>query len=188
VQPSGGEGELASLGGNWLGQSYVKEDRAEAADSDGDGYSDDLEGLTGTDPRDEYSQPSPGASVISNRFRGLDDDYDGLSNVDEAKLGTNPGRADTDGDGVRDGAEFASETDPLDPSSMPVDRDGDGLSDTYEESIGSNPLAADSDKDKLIDSIEVAIGGNPLIADSDGDGIFDGREYQSGSDLLVKDF
>lgn len=188
AKPQGGDGDRASLGGNWLGRSYIKDGVEDLADSDGDGYSDDLEGVAGTDSGDEYSQPSPGSSVLSNRFRGVDDDYDGLSNFDEAKLGTNPNRADTDEDGVRDGAEFASESDPSDPGSMPVDSDGDGLSDTYEEGIGTNRFVSDSDNDKLVDSIEVAIGGNPLMADSDGDGIFDGREYQVGSDLLVKDY
>jgi hypothetical protein len=153
-----------------------------------DGYSDALEGALGTDQGDEYSQPSPGGSVLSNRFRGVDDDYDGLSNADEARLGTNPNRADSDEDGVRDGAEFASESDPNDPGSMPVDRDGDGLSDSYEEAIGTNSAIADSDNDKLVDSIEVAVGANPLAPDSDGDGILDGREYQAGSDLLLKDY
>lgn len=180
--------ERGSLGGNWLGRSYVKESNDELFDSDGDGYSDDLERSLGTDPRDEYAQPNPGASVLMNRFRGVDDDYDGLSNADEAKLGTNPNRADTDEDEVRDGAEFASDSDPLDPASMPVDRDGDGLSDRYEEEAGTNAALSDSDNDKLVDSIEVAIGTNPLMADSDGDGILDGREYQSGSDPLVKDY
>jgi len=46
-----------------------------------------------------------------------DPDADGLDNVDEARLGTDPAVADTDGDGVLDGAEVDEGTDPLDPAS-----------------------------------------------------------------------
>ena len=183
-----GASNKTGVGGNWLGRSYLKGDRPQLDDSDNDGYSDELERASGTDPQDEYSQPRPGASVLSNRFRGLDDDYDGLSNGEEAALGTDPSRADSDGDGARDGAEFASESDPLDSGVLPIDRDRDGLSDQYEIEIGTDPSSADSDKDKLSDSVEIAIDTNPLAPDSDGDGVFDGREYQSGSDPLVKDF
>jgi hypothetical protein len=49
-----------------------------------------------------------------------DDDDDGLSDVVEAGLGTNPLLADSDGDGFGDGAEVAAGTDPLDPESFPA--------------------------------------------------------------------
>lgn len=48
-----------------------------------------------------------------------DDDGDGLSNAQEAALGTNPDAADTDGDGFSDGAEVAAGSDPLDSGSAP---------------------------------------------------------------------
>ena len=54
-----------------------------------------------------------------------DPDGDGLSNDDEAALGTDPGNADTDGDGISDGREVANLTDPLDPND-PGDPDDDG--------------------------------------------------------------
>ena len=45
---------------------------------------------------------------------GPDGDADGLSNDEEALVGTSPGSPDSDGDGLLDGDEFATRgTDPL---------------------------------------------------------------------------
>lgn len=41
-----------------------------------------------------------------------DSDGDGISDADEATLGTDPGQADSDGDGVNDGSEVEAGTDP----------------------------------------------------------------------------
>jgi len=58
-------------------------------------------------------------------YAGEDGDQDGLTDGQEAILGTDPGSADTDGDGLNDGEEyFTYLTDPLSP-----DTDGDGLKD-----------------------------------------------------------
>ncbi len=51
----------------------------------------------------------------------LDSDGDGLSNFDERNtFGSNPLKADTNGDGVSDGDEVAAGTDPLKPPPAPV--------------------------------------------------------------------
>lgn len=183
----------ARIGENWLGRSFLGEesvsDRAGSVeDADDDGYTDTLEESSGTDRNDQYSQPRPGASVLMNRFRGLDDDYDGLSNDDEVSLGSDPFKADTDGDGARDGAEYASKSDLLDSAAMPEDSDGDGLSDEYENLVGTNPASPDTDGDRLPDGVEIAINTQPRVPDTDGDGALDGREYQSGADPTVKDY
>jgi hypothetical protein len=47
-----------------------------------------------------------------------DPDNDGLSDQQEAQIGTNPRRFDTDGDGVGDGQEITDGTDPLDRGSV----------------------------------------------------------------------
>ena len=49
----------------------------------------------------------------------LDDDGDGISNGDEAELGTDPNKADTDGDGFSDSEEVAGNTSPLDDADHP---------------------------------------------------------------------
>ena len=46
-------------------------------------------------------------------YAGLDLDGDGLTNAEEAELGTNPKKADTDGDGYNDGEEVEAGFDPL---------------------------------------------------------------------------
>lgn len=74
--------------------------------------------------------PTPGCAVNADR------DRDGLSDAEEAARGTNPDHPDTDGDGLKDGAEvFQYGTKPL-----VVDTDGDGYGDGTEIQAGTNPL------------------------------------------------
>lgn len=112
-----------------------------------------------------------------------DTDGDGLTDGEEVnEYGTDPLRADTDGDGLNDGAEVNSHnTDPLN-----ADTDGDGLSDGEEvNQHRTDPNNADSDGDGLNDYEEVnEYGTDPNNADTDGDGISDGQEIQDGTDPL----
>jgi len=67
-----------------------------------------------------------------------DTDGDGLTDQEEAVLGTNPNLKDTDGDGLSDYEEVKIyHTDPL-----KADTDGDGYSDGAEVKSGYNPLGA----------------------------------------------
>ncbi len=91
----------------------------------------------------------------------VDSDNDGLSNDDEADLGTNPNVADTDGDGLNDGTEMVSGGNPL-----RADSDGDGLLDGAEFAGGTRLDRQDTDGDGLWDSAEVVLGSNPLNATS----------------------
>ncbi len=126
-----------------------------------------------------------------------DDDGDGLpNNFENDVTGTDPNKADTDGDGLSDGTEFFGEnkTDPNDP-----DTDNDGLCDGSKTVLSdqgnvictggedkndngriddgeTDPNKADSDGDGLSDGIEV-LGENPtnpLNPDTDGDILCDG--------------
>ena len=107
----------------------------------------------------------------------IDSDGDGVSDEDEAALGTDPNSADSDGDGLSDGEEAALGTDPLNQ-----DSDDDGLTDGAEALSGLDPLNPDSDGDGLLDGTEFVGDTDPFEADSDGDGLNDGDEIEAGSD------
>ena len=66
-----------------------------------------------------------------------DSDGDGLTDDEEASIGTDPLDEDTDGDGLTDADEVERGTDPLDE-----DTDGDGYSDFDEVADGSSPTDA----------------------------------------------
>lgn len=99
-----------------------------------------------------------------------DSDGDGLSDEDEARLGTDPTNPDTDGDGLKDGQEVKKyKTNPLDP-----DTDGGGIKDGVEVQNGTDPLDADDDilnikaGEKLIlKNIEFATGKSEISAKSE---------------------
>ena len=168
---------------NWLGKIYAAR---VPLDSDGDGYSDALEADFETDPQNKNSQPPPPVTLLDSRLGISDADLDGLSQDVELDMQLDTTKADSDGDGISDGAEVLSMSDPLDRRSMPQpDSDHDGLSDAVEAKYHTNPSLADSDKDGASDSSEIAVGSNPLIPDSDGDGILDGKELELGSDPTV---
>jgi len=151
-------------------------------DTDGDGLPDTYE-LANTSP------PSPTALNP-----GDDLEPDGLTNLQEYQIGTNPIVADTDGDTLEDGAEVAGAgarpaTDPL-----LADTDEDGLDDAAETNTGTyvsatdtgtDPTDVDSDADGLDDGVETNTGvfvddtdtgTDPTAADSDGDGAGDWYE------------
>jgi hypothetical protein len=91
----------------------------------------DDDGASGVDDAGELCPPNPGGfpqPIPGSDDRcgdGIgdvcdeDDDGDGLSDAEEAALGTDPLLADTDGDGFDDGTEVAVGTDPRDSESFP---------------------------------------------------------------------
>jgi LysM repeat protein len=83
--------------------------------------------------------------------------------------------ADADNDGLPDVEEAALGTDPNNP-----DTDGDGLSDGDERAYGSDPLVRDSDGDSLLDGEEVSQGTSPVNPDTDGDGLNDNVDPDPG--------
>lgn len=108
-----------------------------------------------------------------------DQDGDGLSDAQEALLGTDPLIADTDAGGIDDGSEVAQGTDPLDPADDEIDTDGDGLSDAREAQLGTDPALVDTDGDKLNDGLEVNTHGtDPLRVNTDRDGLSDWAEIK----------
>lgn len=71
----------------------------------------DLDGL----PRIVNGTVDMGAYEYQGADYLVDDDNDGLSNVEELRHGTDPNNPDSDGDGFGDGVEVASGLDPLNP-------------------------------------------------------------------------
>jgi outer membrane protein OmpA-like peptidoglycan-associated protein len=133
----------------------------------------DINGTRKTDIRDAYWGIL--ASVLYTFSReNPDRDVDGLLNSQERELGTDPDKADTDGDGISDGTEVTVlKTDP-----RKADSDNDGIPDNEERlTTKTNPLKADSDGDGLNDGEELTTHKtDPLKADTDGDGLSDKDE------------
>jgi PKD repeat protein/rhodanese-related sulfurtransferase len=71
---------------------------------------------------------------------GEDTDDDGLTNLEEYTLGTNPGSLDSDGDGMADGWEITYEFDPLNGADGSEDADDDGATNAEEFAAGTDPL------------------------------------------------
>jgi large repetitive protein len=146
-------------------------------DGDNDGIADGTEGGVATAP--------VGTDVSAGRF---------VPDADPSTT-TNPFEDDSDGGGVRDGAEDpnhngridAGETNPNDPADDGqggADTDGDGLPDVEEDAIGTDRNDADSDDDGVRDGQEPNFASdtdgdgliNALDPDSDNDGLYDGTE------------
>ena len=87
----------------------------------------------------------------------FDNDDDGLTNLEEYELDSNPLDSDTDDDGLLDGEEVGECPDVLDS-----DSDNDGLSDGEEITLGTDPCNSDTDGDGIADGVEVESGTDPL--------------------------
>jgi len=135
----------------------------------------------------------------------VDEDNDGLMTCLEEQIGTNPLVADTDSDGLNDGAEYNTyKTDPKNKDTdgdtltdgmevntyntnpLNKDTDADGLKDNEEvNDYKTDPLDSDSDNDELMDGAEVKTHRtNPLNPDTDAGSIYDGVEVARGTDPL----
>lgn len=156
----------------------------EALPSCGDGKLDKEE-----DCDDGNQQAGDGCSATCARevLYTADSDLDGISDEDERRLGTDPQRADSDGDGLCDGIELVPGAcvgieaatlwqdtdqdgliDALDP-----DDDGDGVPTREELAWGCQASTADHDRDGLDDWQD---------PDSDNDGIADAQEPRGDKD------
>lgn len=103
------------------------------------------------------------AAAMTATVQG-DSDNDGLSDIEEMLLGTDPHNPDTDGDGLSDGQE--AKVYGTDPRNR--DTDGDLLTDGDEVNrYRTDPKNPDSDGGGVRDGVEVDRGTNPLDPSDD---------------------
>jgi len=116
-------------------------------DSDSDGLSDYFEIIV----MGHQTMPGLADTDDDGVMDGDEDlDLDGVSNIMERDLGTDPMKLDSDGDGISDMALILGE----DMGSITGDSDGDGLSDESEARMGTDLFHVDSDRDGIPDGQE----------------------------------
>lgn len=98
------------------------------------------------------------STEIDSTDTTTDTDADGLTDTEEASLGTDPNDSDSDDDGISDGTEVDAGTDPEDD-----DSDSDGLSDYTElYTTLTDPNDFDTDNDNYSDGAEETAGTDSL--------------------------
>ena len=113
-----------------------------------------------------------------------DSDLDGLKNVDEERIGTNPNNHDSDGDGVFDLQEVVDPSNPADTDkdglidALDPDDDSDGVPTRQEVIIPDDPNKSAGFKDTDEDGIP-----HHLDADEDGDGVPTFDETDGGTNI-----
>jgi hypothetical protein len=109
------------------------------------------------------SDPGGAEAAATVTLNVGDRDDDGLCDLREAAIGTDPLDADSDDDGLGDAEEDAGPTDPLD-----ADTDDDGVADGAEGVAGLDPTDPDSDGDGLSDGLERGVSEPVPAGTSDG--------------------
>lgn len=158
----------------------------EGSDSDGDGYSDLLEGALGTDPNNSGDHPiglnsGDADNPIIDGYIGKDGGiYDDKGNQ------LSPPHGDFDNDGIGNKPELDQGSDPNDPTDpnkgddFRKDSDGDGIPDIFDKdpNDGSNPSSTPWDKCPTGTNVydartgnlmgTIASNGDLIVKDSDG--------------------
>jgi len=127
-------------------------------DTDGDGRPDEL--------------PNGG---VPGLMEDVDDDNDGLADLLEDTLGTDPKVRDSDGDGWEERMEVDCATDPTNASSVPSDVDGDGVCDVLEADPDNDGWSSEDEEACMTDPLDP----EDVPMDTDGDRICDRFEAAS---------
>ncbi len=138
---------------NTTSSTQINNPAAPSQDSDGDQIPDQWETDHGLDPNNKNDAKA-------------DPDHDGLTNLQEYQLGTDPHKLDTDGDGMPDGWEVKNGLNPL-KNDADQDPDGDYLTNLGEYHFGTNPFRADK------------------VSVNAGDCAASGQRHLTGSDWLI---
>lgn len=133
-------------------------------------FDNDQEIYWSTDPHnpDSDQDQMPDGWEANNGLRPLlddsreDVDADGLSNIDEYRIGTDPINSDSDFDSIPDGWEVSYGLDPMFAADVWLDYDSDTLTNLREFQLGTDPTNPDSDLDSFHDDWEVRYGFDPL--------------------------
>lgn len=160
------------------------------SDTDNDGLADYLETDADNDTLPDAWELRYGLNRQNAADAGLDSDSDGLSNMQEFTLGSNPTAADSDNDGMPDGWELQYGFNLLSNKDAAEDADNDQLSNQREFALGTLPNNPDTDADGMPDGWEVQYNLNPKDAsdaasDNDNDGRSALQEYQAGTNPNV---
>jgi thrombospondin type 3 repeat protein len=129
-------------------------------------------GQARTRPLDISVGPTQDVAAPPSHGSLRDTDGDGVPDVVERRLGTDPNSRDTDGDGMPDGWEVRFGLNPRLDLDANADPDHDGLSNLNEYRLGTNPHLLDTDNNGVPD------GGG----DFDGDGLPNAVEQKLGLD------
>jgi hypothetical protein len=118
-----------------VGSFQIETVGSHLVDTDNDNISDDWE-----------------MTYFTNLTRDGNGDYDndGLIDINEFKIGTNPSIKDTDSDGLSDGDEDANRNGSIDSGETDptkADTDNDGMTDGWEIQYGLDPLRNDANED-----------------------------------------
>jgi len=175
----------------WDQGDVFPNDITQWADTDGDGFGDNLNGTNGDEfPNDgcaaydmdrdglpDFIKPNCETSLVKDE----DTDGDGFNNTMEMQLGTNPNNPeskplDYDGDGIAD----IIDAFPEDPTEF-RDRDKDGIGDNSDfcinkETNESLDCSEDGDNDGVNDLVDQFPSDENEWIDSDGDGVGDNSD------------
>jgi hypothetical protein len=96
-----------------------------------------------------FPKPVPDFRLAEFDLWSVDSDGDGLTNAEEFALGTDGRKADSNDDGVLDGAAVRAG---LSPTNQ--DMDGDGVTNAVERARGTDPFEVDTDRDGVTDGAD----------------------------------